>query len=144
MKNVRQRLNKACSELSCLYHDISVKLGLSDSESMILYLLYDAEEPLTQSEIANATGLSKQTLHSAVRKLEGEGIVTLEKLDAKSKQLVVTQKGAGIVAQKIRPLIELENRVLASWPKEDQLKFLALIEQFKDQFEHEVRLYEAQ
>ena len=79
--NTRQKLNRICRELNGLYHDISAQLGLSDSESMILYILYDAQEPLTQSGIAKATGLSKQTLHSAVRRLEREGAVVLEKLD---------------------------------------------------------------
>lgn len=47
-----------------------MKLGLSDSESMVMYMLYDIQEPLTQSDIVKATGLSKQTLNSAIRKLE--------------------------------------------------------------------------
>ena len=76
--NIRQRLNKNYNEINGLYHDISMKLGLSDSESMVMYMLYDTQEPLTQSDIVKATGLSKQTLNSAVRKLEKEGIEVIE------------------------------------------------------------------
>ena len=85
--NIRQRLNKNYNELNGLYHDISMKLGLSDSESMVMYMLYDIQEPLTQSDIVKATGLSKQTLNSAIRKLEKEGIIILEKLNEKSKKI---------------------------------------------------------
>lgn len=53
--NIRQRLNKNYNELNGLYHDISMKLGLSDSESMVMYMLYDIQEPLTQSDIVKAT-----------------------------------------------------------------------------------------
>ena len=52
--NIRQRLNKNYNELNGLYHDISMKLGLSDSESMVMYMLYDIQEPLTQSDIVKA------------------------------------------------------------------------------------------
>lgn len=41
--NIRQRLNKNYNELNGLYHDISMKLGLSDSESMVMYMLYDIQ-----------------------------------------------------------------------------------------------------
>ena len=130
--NIRQRLNKNYNELNGLYHDISMKLGLSDSESMVMYMLYDIQEPLTQSDIVKATGLSKQTLNSAIRKLEKEGIIILEKLNEKSKK----------IEQKMKPLVDMEDRVLASWTEEDRRKYLELIEKFKVQFEKEVKEYD--
>ena len=135
--NIRQRLNKNYNELNGLYHDISMKLGLSDSESMVMYMLYDIQEPLTQSDIVKATGLSKQTLNSAIRKLEKEGIIILEKLNEKSKKIVMTDK-----EQKMKPLVDMEDRVLASWTEEDRRKYLELIEKFKVQFEKEVKAYD--
>ena len=66
--NIRQRLNKNYNELNGLYHDISMKLGLSDSESMVMYMLYDIQEPLTQSDIVKATGLSKQEKDTEIRR----------------------------------------------------------------------------
>lgn len=38
------------------------------------------------SDIVKATGLSKQTLNSAIRKLEKDGIIILEKMNEKSKK----------------------------------------------------------
>lgn len=140
--NIRQKLNKIYNELNGLYHDISMKLGLSDSESMVMYMLYDTKEPLTQSDIVKATGLSKQTLNSAIRKLEKGEIILLEKLNEKSKKIVMTDKGRIIIAQKIKPLVDMEDRVLDSWTEEDRLKYLELIEKFKEQFEKEVKAYD--
>lgn len=140
--NIRQRLNKNYNELNGLYHDISMKLGLSDSESMVMYMLYDIQEPLTQSDIVKATGLSKQTLNSAIRKLEKEGIIILEKLNEKSKKIVMTDKGQVLIEQKMKPLVDMEDRVLASWTEEDRRKYLELIEKFKVQFEKEVKAYD--
>ena len=140
--DIRHRLNKSYNELNGLYHDISMKLGLSDSESMVMYMLYDTKEPLTQRDIVKATGLSKQTLNSAIRKLEKGEIILLEKLNEKSKKIVMTDKGRIIIAQKIKPLVDMEDRVLDSWTEEDRLKYLELIEKFKEQFEKEVKAYD--
>ena len=118
-----------------------MKLGLSDSESMVMYMLYDAQEALTQSDIVKATGLSKQTLNSAIRKLEKDGIIILEKMNGKSKKIVMTDKGRVLIAQKIKPLADTEDRVLDSWTEEDRWKYLELIETFKKQFEEEVKVY---
>ena len=142
MMNIRHRLNKNYNEINGLYHDISMKLGLSDSESMVMYMLYDMQEPLTQSDIVKATGLSKQTLHSAIRKLEKEEIITLEKLNEKSKKIVMTDKGQLLIEQKMRPLVDMEDRVLNSWTEEERLKYIELIEKFKRQFEKEVKAYD--
>lgn len=140
--NIRQRLNKNNNELNELYHDISMKLGLSDSESMVMYMLYDTQKPLTQSDIVKATGLSKQTLNSSIRKLEKNGIIILEKLNEKSKKIVVTDKGQLLIIKKIKPLVDIEDRILDTWEQEDKLKYLELIEKFKEQFEKEVKAYE--
>ena len=119
-----------------------MKLGLSDSESMVMYMLYDTQEPLTQSDIVKATGLSKQTLNSAIRKLEKERIIILEKLNEKSKKIVMTNMGQVLIAQKIKPLVDMEDRVLDSWTEEDRQKYLELIEKFKEEFEKEVKAYD--
>lgn len=73
---------------------------------MVMYMLYDAQEALTQSDIVKATGLSKQTLNSAIRKLEKDGIIILEKMNGKSKKIVMTDKGRVLIAQKIKPLAD--------------------------------------
>ncbi len=42
----------------------------------------------------------------------------------------------------MKPLVDMEDRVLASWTEEDRHKYLELIEKFKIQFEKEVRAYD--
>lgn len=139
--NIRCELNKAYNELNGLYHDISLKLGLSDSESMVMYMLYDEIEPLTQSDIVKATGLSKQTLNSTIRKLEKEEIIVLRKVNEKSKKILMTHKGKILIEQKMKPLVEMEERVLASWTEKERLKYLELLRRFEKQLEKEVKAY---
>ena len=65
-------------EINALYHEAAVKMGLSDSVQNILYVLCDQGSRCSQSEIGRLTGISRQTINSAIRKLERDGIVYLE------------------------------------------------------------------
>lgn len=136
--NIRHSWNEYLNEITGLYHNVSMKLNISDSECMIMYMLYDEPKPITQSDIVRTTGLSKQTVNSAIRKLEKGGIITLEKLNEKSKILVVTEIGKKVIAEKIMPIIEMENRVFDSWTKEEASLFLELTKKYKNMFEEEV------
>lgn len=139
--SIRHSLNENLNEINCLYHNISMKLGLSDSESMILYMLYDEQKPITQSDIVKSTGMSKQTLNSAIRNLEKDEIIILEKLNEKSKHIVVTDKGRRVIQERILPIVEIEERVLNSWSEDETKFFLELTERFKKQFGEEVNAY---
>ena len=73
-----QYYNLLTSEIDEAYHNASLKLGLSDSAMMILYALCSRENPCPLLEIAKLTGISRQTIHSAIKKLEAQGILTLQ------------------------------------------------------------------
>lgn len=66
----------------------------------------------------------------------------MEKLNEKSKNIVMTDKGQVLIEEKMKPLVEMEERVLASWTEKDRLKYLELIEKYKVQFEKEVKAYD--
>lgn len=51
-------------------------------------------------------------------------------------------QGQVLIEQKMKPLVDMEDRVLASWTEEDRRKYLELIEKFKVQFEKEVKAYD--
>ena len=65
-------------EINALYHEAAVKMGISDSIQNILYVLCEKGGKCLQSEISKLTGISRQTINSAIRKLEKEEIVYLE------------------------------------------------------------------
>ena len=51
-----------------LYHDIAVKMGLSDSAFGILYWLDDLGDGCLQRDVCVASDLTKQTVNSSVHK----------------------------------------------------------------------------
>ncbi len=67
------RFNYLLSETDAVYHDMSKRLGLSDSISQILYTICDLGDGCLLQEICRRCGLSKQTVNSAIRRLESDG-----------------------------------------------------------------------
>ena len=54
-----KRYNHLCSEIDGAYHEMSVKLGLSDSAMRILYTICDAGDSCLLQEICFRSGISK-------------------------------------------------------------------------------------
>ena len=98
-------------EINALYHEVAVKMGLSDSVQNILYVLCEKGGQCLQSEISKLTGISRQTINSAIRKLEKEEIVYLEQGKGRNTILCLTEKGKKFSAEKIMPLHEIENKI---------------------------------
>ena len=80
------RFNLLLSEIDSAYHDAALKLGLTDSAMLILYTVCSQDGACPLSDITHTSGVSKQTINSALRKLEAEGIVYLETLGARKKK----------------------------------------------------------
>lgn len=93
-------------------------------------------------DICYLTGMSKQTLNSAIRKLEQEGILRTENADAKSKRIRLTDTGELYAAQTVAKIIAAENRILSSWEPADVEKYLVLTERFLNELRDETRRLE--
>lgn len=127
-----KRLNHLIGETDAVYHEMAVRFGLSDSAVRILYTICDYDDgtycPL--QVICRRTGISKQTINSAMRKLENEDIVYLTASGSKNKTVYLTEKGKSLASSTALRMIEIENHILDSWSKEDVEKYLELTERF--------------
>ncbi len=121
-----QRLNHLMSETDAAYHEAALRMGLSDSNMQILYTLCDRGGDCPLGEILALSGVSKQTINSALRKLEEEGNVYLEGMDGRRKRVCLTEKGKELVQGTVVRLMEIENSILDSWPKEHVELYLEL------------------
>ncbi len=125
-----RRFNHLMGETDAVYHDIALKLGLSDSSMMILYTICDVGDCCPLQEICRRSCLSKQTINSALRKMEADGLLYLELSGKKSKTVHLTEKGTQLANTTAVRLIEMENEIFHSWNKEDLEKYLNLTELF--------------
>ncbi|MGI5988650.1 MAG: MarR family winged helix-turn-helix transcriptional regulator [Lachnospiraceae bacterium] len=124
--------NQLNNELNALYHSAAVRNGMSDSEHMILYMLTDVGDGITQSEIMTSCCMSKQTVNSAIAKMQKEGLLTLGEKTGRQKRIFLTDIGKQTIQEKIVPLMKLEDAIVQSWTPEEQSIYLRLEEQFRD------------
>ena len=102
--------NQIYKELNEIYHSMALKTGLSDSAFDIFYAIAVIGDGCLQRDICQMTFLSKQTIHSSVRKLEKEGYLALKKGRGRSIHLHLTSAGEALVREKVLPFIEIEEK----------------------------------
>lgn len=130
ISNEMKRYNHLLGEIEATYHESSLKLGISDSVSKILYTICISGGSCLLSDICKKTGLSKQTIHSAIRNLQNDDVIYLTPIDGKSKKICLTENGKIFVKNTALRIVEMENNIFASWEKTDIEKYLQLTEKF--------------
>ena len=125
-----RRYNHLVGEIDGVYHEMSRKLGLSDSAMLVLYTICVHGDGCPLREICRSSGLSKQTVNSALRKLEAEGAVYLEPAAGRGKSVCLTEEGKALAARTAGRIIRMENDVFAAWPRGDVARYLELTERF--------------
>lgn len=129
-----RKINYLFSEIDSLYHLVSVKLDISDSISSVLYTIYEEGDECLLSHVYKKSGISKQTVNSAIRKLEKENILYLEKYSGKSKKIILTDKGKEYIKQTAALLYQAEIDAFSSWDDEDIYMYIHLLEKYRDSF----------
>ena len=138
MKNkaIHSRLrefNRIMKETDRMYEDVSKKFKISNAAFWILYFLRENELPRTQSEICFVSHLPKQTVNSALKKLESDRYINMAFGDnKKSKQIVLTEKGCKLAESTADVVIAAEHRSLKSFSDSEYRTFLQLFEKYKN------------
>lgn len=126
--------NASVSEIESLYHLAAQRCGVSDSVQHILYVVCALGDGCTQADICRIGGMSKQTINSAIRQMEREGLLTLTESTRRSRAIQLTDSGRALMQRVARPLVECENAILASWTREDRETYLRLNQRYADEF----------
>lgn len=136
-----RRFNYLMGETGAAYHEAALRLGLSDSAMRILYAVCDCGSGFRCSlrDVCRSSGLSKQTVNSALRKLEREGLAFVEPVGAKSKDVCLTGAGRALAEDTVLRLIAVENAIFGSWPEQDVEQYLALTEKYLAAFRNEIK-----
>lgn len=122
------KINCITEDIDSLYHQAALKLGVSDSVLFVLYMIYTKGDNYVLHDIYKLSGISKQTINSAIRKLENEDIVYLEKHDGKAKIVCLTDKGKSYIKKNAAKLFEAECNAFREWSEEEMDLYLSLIE----------------
>ena len=87
------QINTLLAEIDAAYHQAAVRLHIADSALAVLYILRDAGDGCPLRTVYRQYGMSKQTVNSALRKLEEDGCLFLEPGPGRSKTLHLTATG---------------------------------------------------
>ena len=123
--------NELYKEQDDLYRAAAHGFGLSDCAFWVLYALREAERPMTQSDVCAAVYQPKQTVHSALKKLIGEGFLRLtEGRDRRSKYLVLTERGEALARRTVDPVMAAETAAMNTMTETEQAQFLSLCRRY--------------
>lgn len=134
-----RNLNHLINEIDYAYHEAALKLGLSDSAMMILYTICNSGKECLLSDIMRLSGISKQTVNSALRKLETDGIVYLKSAGGRKKTVCLTEKGEIFTENTVLKILNIEYEIINEWTKDEWEYYLKLNQRYLEKFKEKIK-----
>lgn len=132
------RINCLSNDLDALYHRAARSFGLADSVLIVAYMIHEKGDGCLLYDICSDSGLSKQTVNSAIRYLENGGVLFLEKDLGKTKRIRLTKAGQDFIERTAGRLFEAECEAFKDWSNEEFETYLRLMAKYNDAFGTEV------
>lgn len=113
--------------------------GLTNTAFWIIYTIKNEEETYKQKDLCNMWFYSKQTINSALKKLEEQNIIQLIAVpeNRKDKKVILTERGKQLASELIEPVIEIEKKSLENI--KERREFLNLFKNYIKTMEEETR-----
>jgi len=116
LMTLQRAINAASKRIDEAYHRAARAAGLSDSSFDILYALHVAGEGCSQRRLCELCFTGKQTVNSAIKRLQDEGTIRVEPGAGRMTHVFLTARGRRIVGERIVPVIDAELAALAAIP----------------------------
>ena len=133
--------NQLYKEMDEIYHQYARDHGMSDTAMWLLYSLCLSDTPYTQREICSEWHYPPQTLNSALKTLERQGLIALESVpgNQKNKLVVLTEQGNSVVQQMIVPLVAAERQSFMELQESEKEALLSLTQKYVDLLQSNMR-----
>ena len=113
------------------YRELARRSGMSECAFWIFYSIKISVDGITQKEICEMMYEPKQTVNSAIKKLEQQGYLYLEKEEnTRSKRVYLTEKGEQIAEKFAIPVISSEIKAFEMMTEKERMEFLRLSEKY--------------
>lgn len=113
-----------------IYRNAASDLGLSDCAMWILYALR-LDGTATQKDISGAICCPKQTVNSALKKLESDGYIVLTEMeDRRSKQINLTPTGVKLAEKTADRIIAAELSALSELTDAEWETFIGIFKKY--------------
>ena len=133
------QFNRIYNDYCSIYRNIAKHLGLSETVFWVLYTIWDNAGPMVQSELCSSISAPKQTVNSALKKMEADGLITLKPADDnRSKKVCLTADGEQLAERTVDLLRNTENRALERFSDEEQHIFIDLFRKYNQDLKEEL------
>lgn len=123
--------NNLLKEFDDIYRGLAKKFEISECVLWILYTLRAEKTPMTQSEVCGFLYQPKQTVNSALKKMEAEGYIKLEYAnDRRSKQILLTESGVLLAERTADKILNAEYNALFGMEEDEQKVFVELFRKY--------------
>ncbi|WP_347559849.1 MarR family transcriptional regulator [Clostridium sp. AM58-1XD] len=129
-----REFNRLYKEMDDIFHDIALRIGVSDSAFTIFYIICELGDGCLQKDICYESFANKQTINSSIRKLEQEGYLYLKQGKGRDKHIYLTEMGRQFVQEKIKPVMEIEDQSFLALSPEERSEFLRLYQKYVENF----------
>ena len=121
-------INKIFKSADDIYRKLSRSFGIPECSLWIIYFLRLGGRGITQKELCDVMYQSKQSINSALKKLEAEGYVTLsfKENSHKSKEIHLTEKGEKIAENTADKIIAAETAAYLEFTTEEMDAMISL------------------
>lgn len=133
--------NQLYKEMDEIYHVYAKEQGISDTVFWILYSLYENNSSYIQKELCSEWHYPPQTVNSALKSLEKQGIISLEAVpgNKKNKLVSLTEHGLALTQRVIARLTDAERNAILSMTADERRTLLSLTEKYTEFLRRHVR-----
>lgn len=132
-KDALLEFNSIFKENNDLYRVAAKSFGISLSVFWVLYFLREDSEIHTQKDICYASFLPKQTINSAIKKMETEKLIEhCCGNDKRSKELRLTDKGMELAQKTVDKIIDAERKTMNELSDKEQKLFVDIFRKYTD------------
>lgn len=129
------RYNQLFRARDSLYRQVALKSGLSEMTFWVMYILCMEKTPQSQSDICRDWFYPKQTVNSAIAKLQRMGYLTLEPDGARRKVLQITEAGQAYCDKWVTPVLAADDQSFAALTDLERETYLSLMQREFDRFQ---------
>lgn len=144
MKVALKEYNEISGIIQGAYHEAAVKLGISDSEMNILYVICGEGSGCNQSALYKKTGMTRSTVNSAIRNMEKSGVLYLTAGEGRNTRVFLTEKGEKHLASTVGKIIKIENSIYLGWTEEERETFILLNKKYAEKLKEKIDSLEVQ
>ncbi len=123
--------NSSTKQLDEVYRQATKRFTLPECAFWILYTLRIEPRSFTQTEICDFLYAPKQTVNSALKKLEREQYIVFSAGDdQRSKKISLTEQGKALAAETVDKIINAEATALRQMPQSDREALMRTTSQY--------------